>query len=544
MRTRRGRHEAARSAGRARFFSAKRPTRVTNAQTRVRSRTRTFLLNVGLAALYVALGRVALMLDPVNGFAALVWPPTGVALAALLLGGLRYLPGIAVGAFAVNVWVGASLLGGLGVAFGNTLEAVVAMHLVSRFNGKRTSFDRLGDVLRFVLFACVIATTISATIGTLSLWLSGEFPVSDVPLIWRAWWLGDLLGALVFAPVLLVWAQSEHTKLSPRLIEAAAFTLTFVGVSYLVFITRLPGDFNPFREPYLLFPVLMWAALRFEQRGATIANLAVTVFAIVATTYGHGPFVEPKLGESFMLLHTFTAVASMTTLLLAAAISERKQALHARDEFLRIVSHDLRNPLGAVQVAATHALQVDPGTARLHLEVIERAAGRALKLVRDLLDIAAMNGGELSLTLDEENGVAIVRDAIAQAEPLARARGHQLVADIPPGSVPVIADGERVLQVLINLLDNAIKFTPEDGTITVRLERATSGARFVVRNTGASIPAEHLPHIFDVYWRGTRSGQGKGLGLAIAKHIVEAHGGELSAVSSESWTELSFTLPR
>jgi signal transduction histidine kinase len=197
-----------------------------------------------------------------------------------------------------------------------------------------------------------------------------------------------------------------------------------------------------------------------------------------------------------------------------------------------------------VQVAATHALQVDPGTARLHLEVIERAAGRALKLVRDLLDIAAMNGGELSLTLDEENGVAIVRDAIAQAEPLARARGHQLVADIPPGSVPVIADGERVLQVLINLLDNAIKFTPEDGTITVRLERATSGARFVVRNTGASIPAEHLPHIFDVYWRGTRSGQGKGLGLAIAKHIVEAHGGELSAVSSESWTELSFTLPR
>jgi signal transduction histidine kinase len=137
-----------------------------------------------------------------------------------------------------------------------------------------------------------------------------------------------------------------------------------------------------------------------------------------------------------------------------------------------------------------------------------------------------------------------VREAVSQAEPLAHANGHTLTLETPPGTVPIVADGERLLQVMANLLDNAIKFTPDRGTIAVRLERGPTTTRVTVRNTGPGIPAEQLPRVFDAYWRGNVGREGKGLGLAIAKLIVEAHGGEMSAQSSDLGTEFSFTLPQ
>ena len=504
---------------------------------------RLLLLNAVLALVYFALGRFGLMLDAVSGFASLVWAPTGVALAALLLGGSRMWPGVAVGAFAVNLSMGAPFPAALGISAGNTLEAVIGARLVLQLNRGRVTLDRLSDVGRFLMVAVLLATTISASIGVLSLSAFERVAPESMSSTWRAWWLGDVIGALVVTPVLLLWRHERYSALWKRPLEAVALALTMLAVGSLVFFVS-PATLSPFREPYLLFPVLMWAALRFEQPGAFLGNLTMSAFAVAATTFGLGPFVHEGLSNSLAYLQTFTAVAGATSLLLAAATTERRRALQSREDFLRIVSHDLNNPLGAVHTAARHALDTEPKGSRLHLEVIERASARALRLVRDLLDFSAMDSGRLGLDLGEENGVAIVREAVAQAEPLARANGHVLTVETPPGTVPIVADGERLLQVMANLLDNAIKFTPGRGTIAVRLERGPDSARVTVRNTGPAIPAEHLPRVFDAYWRGNVGRDGKGLGLAIAKLIVEAHGGKMSAESSDFGTEFSFTLPQ
>src|SRR5262249_32860549 len=150
-----------------------------------------------LAAVYVVLGKLGLALVTVSKFAAFVWPAAGVSLAALLLGGMRLWPGIALGAFVVNWWIGAPPLCALSIAAGNTLEAVVAAYLMKRF-GFRGSFDRLRDVLGLVLLAVLLSSTVSATIGVAAIWGTGLVATGHLAPTWRAWYVGDALGDLVF----------------------------------------------------------------------------------------------------------------------------------------------------------------------------------------------------------------------------------------------------------------------------------------------------------------------------------------------------------
>ncbi len=169
-----------------------------------------------LAIVYVVVARAGLMLDAVSGFATLVWPASGIALAALVRFGTRLWPGVVLGAFTANVLTGAPIPVALGISVGNTLEAIAGVYALAQVPGFRGAFDRLREVLALIALAAVASTMLSATVGVTSLWLGGLASSAAFGETWRAWWVGDLIGDLVVAPVLLVWATPRSAEDPPR----------------------------------------------------------------------------------------------------------------------------------------------------------------------------------------------------------------------------------------------------------------------------------------------------------------------------------------
>ncbi len=227
-----------------------------------------------------------------------------------------------------------------------------------------------------------------------------------------------------------------------------------------------------------------------------------------------------------------------------------EQAVRAREEVIALVSHDLRNPIATVLLSASALLETAPGGAlgqgeREQLEAIAACCGEMNRLIEDLLDVTRIDAGGLPLSLASWTVPLIVQDALALARPLARERGVVLGAEVEGDLPPVSVDRGRVMQVLANLVDNAIRYSPEGGAVTLRA--GMEGARVAVHvaDQGPGIPDEHLPFLFDRFWQGGRPRRGSvGLGLAICRGIVEGHGGTIRVASrAGEGSTFSFTLP-
>jgi signal transduction histidine kinase len=217
---------------------------------------------------------------------------------------------------------------------------------------------------------------------------------------------------------------------------------------------------------------------------------------------------------------------------LARATAEA--ANHSKDEFLATLSHELRSPLGAILNWTTllrRGALDGPQTERA-LESIERNARHQVKLIEDLLDVSRIVTGKMRLDLKLVDPVGIVEAALEVVRPAAEAKGVALAASLAAGVGPIVADTDRLQQVVFNLLSNAVKFTPRDGRVEVQLERAGSSARITVGDTGQGIAPEVLPHVFERFRQADPNGRvGLGLGLAIVRHLIELHGGTVSASS-------------
>ena len=227
-----------------------------------------------------------------------------------------------------------------------------------------------------------------------------------------------------------------------------------------------------------------------------------------------------------------------------------QEATRARDDLVAIVSHDLRNPIHTIHMAASFLLDIAPTNdrrvqARRQLEVIQRSATRANRLIQDLLDVARIQAGGLAVDPIAVDVKSLVNEAVESATPLASAAHLKVECDVPDQIPMVSSDRERVLQVFANLIGNAIKFTPKGGEIRILASAENSEIRFVVADTGPGIPQAHLAHVFDRYWQAKSTAKlGTGLGLSIAKGIVEAHGGRIWAESPpNSGAQFNFTLP-
>ena len=280
-----------------------------------------------LAGLYYLAGRIGLELAYLDGAVAALWPPAGLALAVLYLYGLRLWPGVVAGDLLLGDF--STPLGTvLGQTVGNTVAVVVAAVVLRRLIGGRAGLAQVRDVVA-VVACCALAAAVSAAFGPTSLALGDVIATDELGRVFRTWFLSDLAGALVLTPLILTWAVAPQERWDRRsAIEGAVLLVVLVALA------EIPSQRD---VPYLVFPVLLWAALRFGPPGAALAVAIVCTLTVWNTSQDAGPFVRESITDSLLATQLFIAIAALTSLILAAVTAERR-ALAGEQAALRRVA--------------------------------------------------------------------------------------------------------------------------------------------------------------------------------------------------------------
>jgi len=308
-------------------------------------------------------GKLGLSLSLVADNVTLIWPPTGLALASLLLFGPRLWPGVFLGALIVNLTTSAPVATAFIIALGNAGESLAGYWLLTRIAPIDVALSRVRDALRLILLGGGAATIVSASVGVAGLVWGGVIPSSAAASTWSVWWMGDAMGAIVFGPVLLAWARVSWPAINPAwLIEALVFVvvvLVAAGVSV--------AGYGPFANnaplAFLVMPILIWGAARFGQRGATFCVLAFTLAALWGVLNGHGLFKRATTAESLSLLWLYANTLSMSGLILAAYVLE----LSAAQSGLRLAASVFEHmPMGIV-ITDPHGYAISANPAYLRL---------------------------------------------------------------------------------------------------------------------------------------------------------------------------------
>jgi diguanylate cyclase (GGDEF)-like protein/PAS domain S-box-containing protein len=409
------------------------------------------LVLLTLAAIYVAAARFGFTMAYTADQVTLVWPPTGLSLAALVVLGVDAWPGVFLGAFIANVTNHEPVLVALGVATGNTVEAVAAAFVVRRLVGAGHSTNWLRYALGLVVGGALLSTTVSATIGVTSLCAGGLQPWAAFRQLWWTWWMGDAASDLIVAPVVLTWSTRPRFRSWREGAEAVSLATGLVAFSTLVF-ARPFASAGPQPLEYVLFPFIIWAAIRFGVAGAAIANLMTSSLAIWGTVHGVGPYAIGRGDDRLMLLQIFLGIVGGSGLILGATVSDRDASrkrkaamLEAALDCVISIDHLGRivefNPAAERTFGWARAAVVGKDMARLLIPERLRAAHRAgfqraalldsaEPLERRLESTAVRADGtefpiELSLTRLPSDGppvfTAFLRDITTE-----RKRAHQL----------------------------------------------------------------------------------------------------------------------
>jgi PAS domain S-box-containing protein len=274
-----------------------------------------------VVGVYVGAAKVGLELSVAHGVITPVWAPAGIALAVLVLFGPRFAAAIALGAFIANATSGASVPEAAVIAVGNTLEAVVGATLLRRVDF-RPQLDRFRDVLALLVLGALLSTVVAATNGVTTLLISGDVAGSEYGSKWLLWWLGDAMGSLIVAPLILVWARTPLRRYDDtwRRVEAVVLLALLAGVSSFVFLAGY------WRYPHLLFPLLVWAVLRFRQLGATTSSFVVAAIAVAGAVEGTAPLGSGSTTEIVQILEALIAGIAMSLLIVGAVLEERDRA--------------------------------------------------------------------------------------------------------------------------------------------------------------------------------------------------------------------------
>jgi len=330
-------------------------------------------------ALYFGAGKLGLAVPFTSSNVSPIWPAAGVAVAAVLIWGIQIAPAIAFAAFLVNFLTPVPTFASIAIGLGNASSAVIAGYLLKHFADFETSLPRLKDVLRLVVVAAVLATAVAASVGVTALTLVDAKAWTGYGSAWRIWWLGDAMGVLVVAPLLLTGRDLLHIRRGWRVLEACLLSIAILVTSAAIFSpwTTVRDDVLAF----VVFPFIIWAALRFRVAGAAVAVLLSASFAVWGTAHGFGPFVNHTPLHNAMLLQVFVAMTALTGLILAAVINEREHIGEAFESEKQLLSESESAKEKLEELVKERTQELEQNTAQLAYQA------RLLDLANDAIFI-------------------------------------------------------------------------------------------------------------------------------------------------------------
>ncbi|RXT45827.1 MASE1 domain-containing protein [Bradyrhizobium betae] len=502
---------------------------------------------VAIGVIYYVLAKGGLALASINPSATPIWPPTGVALAAVLLWGYRTWPAIFIAAMIANATTAGSVATAIAIATGNTLEAVVGAYLVNRWSSGCNTFSRPDSVAKFALICIVIATPISASIGLTSLAAAGYVDRTDFVNAWVTWWLGDVTGALVIAPALVLWASSRYRTFSRNEFLETVGVLATAAVVGLIAYSPLIKQ-TPSRDPlgFLAILPMLWAALRRGPRDTATVALVLAGITIWGTLTGGGPFTTADLNASFLLLLMFLISVTVPSLLLSAdvevrkkgegrlrraqielerKVAERTQELElanaAKSRFLAMASHDLRQPLHALGLfIAQLRTPLRSGERIRTIELVDATRKEMDEMLNSLLDMSRLDAGILIPTITVFPIARLLQKIETTFDQATRETGLRL--RVRRSDAWVRSDAMLLERILLNLVSNAVRYTLRGGII-VGCRRRGQMLRIEVWDSGPGIPEDQKQNIFGEFFQlaaRDRNRHGSmGLGLAIVDRL-------------------------
>ena len=510
------------------------------------SLSRLVLLNLAVSAAYLASGYAGLKLAFVGHLVTLFWPPSGLAFAAVWLGGLWLLPGVWIGAFATNLMVSDSWQLAGEVGLGSVGATFVANIVVREWLSRHSSMGEFGRVLLFIL-AALGSTMISATIGTWALATSDNIDRS-VQLTWLVWWLGDAMGILIIAPPILLW--QSVTNIRPGWNTVFEIVLLTVVASVIVTAPLVADQPVWASELGKLLTLLLslWAGVRFGLNGPVWMVILIAAGTISSTLQNAGPFQRGDFYDNFTLVHSHLFTVSLAGMLLAATFADLRrtigleieargtaeEAAAGRVRLLQTISHDVRTPLsGILTVLQTlERSSVSPEQGRL-IGLGLRAGRTLTTLVTDILEAARADAGRITFVLAPFSPAASLADIADLCRPAA-ADKRLLIHLSCSSRVPALVSGDRVRfeQIVSNLVVNAVAYTPL-GRICVNADWDELGDGVLVvevADTGPGIDPTRLLRMFDAFaFNDQQAGNsaGLGLGLHICRRLAELMGGSI-----------------
>jgi signal transduction histidine kinase len=498
---------------------------------------------------YFVTARVGLALDVNGDIAPSVWPACGVGLAAFMLRGISLWPALAAAALIANWSFGIPPVASAGMAVGDTLSPVLGAWLMCRgHRGTDAPLDSARGVVAFVGLAAMLSTTVNASVGSLSVWLTNEVVGTSFFQLWIGWWSAAALGDLIVAPLLIATASSARPQWSPALmVETTVASMLLCIVSIVIFSAAPASRVTLFT--YAMFPPLLWLAVSARQPATSVGMCAMAIIAVTGTLYGRGPFAGVLMGQNLLELQTFLAVAMLSGLLFAALATQLRNAaekLLASERLAMMgsisasIGHEINNPLASLSLSlemlcklSFRNLQQLPEQARVRqLLVSANESTQRMRGIVENMRLLARGGDPAQRVVDVATILESAIELIFQTEIAPRAK---LVKDY--AEVPLVAgDPIRLYQVFVNLLMNAAHAIPkghaEDNTIRITaLPSAGRRVEVSISDTGLGIRPEDCRRIFEPFFSTKPNGEGVGLGLAVSRALVTSCGGAIEVHS-------------